>query len=78
MDAVKRIIGSRRALERRVAELEKEVQECRQLNVRIAELCDVVTELLLPLEERDPASAREVLDRYRLDVMSPTANTNEG
>ena len=33
----------------RVAELEDEVQECRQLNLRLAELTDVVQELLLPV-----------------------------
>jgi hypothetical protein len=52
------------ALRRRVAELEDEVQECRRLNVRLAELTDVVQELLVPLAERDEAKVREKLDRY--------------
>ena len=49
----------------RVRALEEEVQENRQLNRRIAELTDVVTELLVPLEARDQARVDEVLERYR-------------
>lgn len=52
------------ALRRRVAELESEVQECRRLNVRLAELTDIVQELLVPLADRDEAKVRERLDRY--------------
>lgn len=52
-------------LQARVRALEAEVQENRQLNRRIAELTDVVTELLLPLEARDQARVDEVLDRFR-------------
>ncbi len=50
----------RRALKDRVAVLEEEVQECRQLNLRLAELTDVVQELLLPVAaaRREPASRR--------------------
>lgn len=57
--------GVTMTLRQRVAELEAEVQENRQLNRRIAELTDVVTELLIPLAERDDAAAREVIDGYR-------------
>lgn len=52
-------------LHRRVQALEAEVQENRQLNRRIAELTDLVTELLLPLEARDQAKVDEVLATYR-------------
>ena len=55
------------ALRERVAELESEVQECRQLNLRLAELTDVVQELLVPLAQRDEtrlAAAVERLDKY--------------
>lgn len=48
----------------RVAELEAEVQECRQLNVRLAELTDVVQELLLPVAQRDEEKLTELMDRY--------------
>ncbi len=51
-------------LRRRVAVLEDEVQECRQLNLRLAELTDVVGELLLPVAQRDEAHVAEVMERY--------------
>ena len=54
-----------REMEQRVASLEREVQENRALNRRLAELIDVVTELLLPLSQRDEARVAELLDRYR-------------
>jgi SAM-dependent methyltransferase len=41
------------------------VQENRQLNRRIAELTDVVAELLVPLADRDEERARELLASYR-------------
>ncbi len=52
------------ALRRRVEILEQEVQECRQLNLRLAELTDVVGELLLPLAHRDEAKVAEVMEKY--------------
>lgn len=51
-------------LRRRIEVLEEEVQECRTLNRRIAELTDVVAELLLPATQRDEAALREALARY--------------
>jgi hypothetical protein len=51
-------------LQARVAVLEDEVQECRQLNLRLAELTDVVGELLLPVAQRDEARIAEVMERY--------------
>ncbi|MDQ6686936.1 MAG: hypothetical protein M3Z50_04870, partial [Actinomycetota bacterium] len=41
--------GAVERLESRIATLEAEIQENRQLNVRLAELIDVVTELLVPV-----------------------------
>lgn len=52
------------ALRGRVDILEAEVQECRQLNLRLAELTDVVGELLLPLAHRDEAKVAEVMEKY--------------
>jgi flagellar biosynthesis/type III secretory pathway chaperone len=52
------------ALRERVARLEAEVQECRQLNLRLAELTDVVQELLLPVAQRDEQRVSEVLEKY--------------
>ncbi len=57
--------GGRSSLQERVRVLEAEVQENRQLNRRIAELTDVVAELLIPLEARDQARVDEVLKRYQ-------------
>jgi len=54
-------------LERRVAALEAAVQENRALNVRLAELTDVVTELLLPVAARDEEKLEELLGKYRGD-----------
>lgn len=58
-------------LEGRVAELEAEVQECRQVNLRLAELTDVVAELLLPVAQRDESRVDEVLRRYHDSVGVP-------
>jgi hypothetical protein len=52
------------ALRDRVAVLEDEVQECRQLNLRLAELTDVVQELLLPVAARDEQRITEALEKY--------------
>ena len=54
--------GSVDALRERVATLEDEVQECRQLNLRLAELTDVVEELLLPVAQRDEERLSELLE----------------
>lgn len=51
-------------LRSRIATLEEEMQESRQLNRRLAELTDVVEELLIPISQRDEEKIREHLDRY--------------
>lgn len=56
---------------RRLAALEAEVQECRQVNLRLAELTDVVMELLVPMSERDEARVAEALQRYHDSVSDP-------
>ncbi|WP_408896023.1 DUF6752 domain-containing protein [Nocardioides sp. R1-1] len=58
-------IRERAGLRERVRALEEEVQENRQLNRRIAELTDVVAELLLPLQAQDRQRVDDVLDRFR-------------
>lgn len=59
--------GSVADLERRVARLEDAVQESRALNTRLAELTDVVAELLLPVAARDEDKIDELLAKYRKD-----------
>jgi hypothetical protein len=46
----------------RLAELEDAIFEARRLNLRVAELTDLVTELVLPLHDRDidPAALRRL------------------
>lgn len=53
------------SLRQRVVVLEREVQENRELNRRIAELTDVVTELLIPIADRDSDKVNAILDKYR-------------
>ena len=48
-----------------VADLTGSVQENRRLNRRLAELTDIVAELLVPLADRDPEKAQELLAQYR-------------
>ena len=55
-------------LRRRVRRLEAEVQEGRALNVRLAELTDIVTELLLPVAARDEDKLAALLEKYRQSV----------
>ena len=60
--------GERLELRRRVARLEAEVQECRALNIRLAELTDIVTELLLPVAARDEEKLARLLEHYRESI----------
>lgn len=53
-----------RGLAQRVADLEDEMQESRRLNRRLAELMDVVEELLVPLSQRDEEKVRAYLDSH--------------
>ena len=51
-------------LHKRVAELEDEVRECRRDQHRLAELTDIVQELLVPLSRRDQDAVDQVLAKY--------------
>ena len=55
----------------RVAELENEVQENRRLNRRVAELLDIVEELLVPLAQRDEERVRAYLRAHEADLDGP-------
>jgi hypothetical protein len=52
----------------RLSALEAELQENRQLHRRIAELTDVVAELLLPVADRDEERVAELLAAYRSQI----------
>jgi hypothetical protein len=56
--------GQLLALSKRVDELEAEVQEARRLNRRLAEISDVVEEVLVPAANRDDERLRRLLDEY--------------
>ena len=59
-----------RRLVDRVDQLEREVQETRRLHQRLAELTDVVAEVLVPAADRDDARPpRETLEEVRQDVV---------
>lgn len=49
----------------RIAELEAEAQEARRLNKRIAELTDVVAEVVLPADQRDDARVQTLMTSFR-------------
>ena len=51
-------------LRERVQALEEEVQECRRLNLRLAELTDIVQELLLPVAQRDEQAVAKAMEKY--------------
>jgi hypothetical protein len=48
----------------RVAELEREVQESRRLQQRVAELTDVIAEILVPAANRDEDKLKAALKEY--------------
>jgi hypothetical protein len=51
-------------LERRVEGLEADVLELRRHNVRLAEIADVVQELLVPLASRDQARIDAAIEKF--------------
>lgn len=52
----------------RLRRLEDEVQENRRLHRRVAELTDVVAELLVPIADRDEEKVRQLLEVYRREL----------
>ena len=51
-------------LRRRIRRLEHEMQEARRLNRRLAELTDIVQELLVPIAQRDEDKVNEYIEKY--------------
>ncbi|HEX4191094.1 MAG TPA: DUF6752 domain-containing protein [Marmoricola sp.] len=51
-------------LVKRINDLEAEVQENRNLNVRVAELVDVISELLLPIATQDQARIAAAIAKF--------------
>lgn len=48
----------------RISELEAEVQENRNLNVRVAELVDLVSELMIPVASQDRERIEAALAKF--------------
>lgn len=59
-----RSLKSWRDLERRVADLEKDVLELRRHNLRLGEIVDVVQELLVPLASRDQQRIDAAIEKF--------------
>ncbi len=57
-------LGQSDDLARRVEALEADVLELRRHNVRLAEIADVVQELLVPLASRDQARIDEAIEKF--------------
>jgi hypothetical protein len=51
-------------LERRVRNLEQDVAELRQHNLRLAELTDVVEQLVIPIAKRDEAAVDAAIAKF--------------
>ena len=69
--------GARRYLDetihlpRRILDLEDAVMENRQLNRRLAELTDILAELLVPATERDEERLTALLAKFREASLAP-------
>ena len=59
------------SLYKRVAELEREIQETRKLNQRLSDVIDVVTEVLVPAVDRDDERLRAALARLDAAIKPP-------
>ncbi len=55
-------------LQQRLNDLEAEVQECRQLNIRLAEVVDLVEQLLLPIAAQDQEKIAAAVEKYNRTI----------
>lgn len=58
-------------LPKRILDLEDAAMENRQLNRRLAELTDILAELLVPATERDEEKLSALLARFREESLGP-------
>lgn len=70
----RRLVARVAALEAAVASLEEAVQESRQLNQRLADVVDVVTEVLVPAADRDDERLRSALANLNRTLDHPPAD----
>lgn len=57
-----------RDLEERIKVMEDEMQEHRQLSRRVAELTDLIADLLVPLAQNDQTKVDEIVNGYRASI----------
>ena len=57
-----------RLLEQRVADLEADLADVRRHNLRLAEVVDVVQELLVPMATRDETRLQAALERLQSEL----------
>ena len=75
-ERVRKLIGPI-SLYRRVIELEQEIQETRKLSQRLSDVIDVITEILVPVADRDDERMRAALARLDAAVKPPAPQTGE-
>lgn len=59
----RRMVGLKQ-LEQRIATLEEELHNYQTTHVRLAEVIDLVQELLVPVAQQDPAKVDELVRRF--------------
>jgi hypothetical protein len=69
--SVRRYLAETVYLPRRILDLEAATMENRQLNRRLAELTDVLAELLVPATERDEERLTALLASFREESLAP-------
>lgn len=63
----RRMTGMRQ-LEERIHALEEELHTYQTTHVRLAEVLDLVQELLLPIAQRDEAKVAELVDKFAAEL----------
>lgn len=58
----------RKTLARRVTDLERDIAELREQNLRLAEMADVIQELLIPMASRDQDRIDAAIERFQRGV----------
>ncbi|RNL65169.1 hypothetical protein EFK50_04155 [Nocardioides marmoriginsengisoli] len=67
---IRRYLSETVYLPKRILDLEDAVMENRQLNRQLAELTDILAELLVPATERDEKKLAELLAKFREETLA--------
>ena len=68
---LRRYVSETVRLPSRILDLEAAVMENRQLNRRLAELTDILAEVLVPAVDRDEEKLQALLTKYRNESLHP-------